>query len=302
MLICSSWLQAAGGGRTNKTTLRRLDWKDDGLHEGLAVATVEGGGRIAYWRILNFWTKRGLRLKLGKRGKGWKHHWVRAIHENLPTHGDKYNVLIFRISHPWISHDKVTEARLKESIQVAKENLGQSVIVIFQTAPFNNNVVTSEDLVNFRAMNGLVRTFVTNLNASDVLLSDVETYMENVILWNAGRLGMDITNATSYMLEKIPLPPDEHQTALYHPHVAQVCSERVRPGQFTCRLNMLSNDGIHPCMESLGPRIFANWACLIQCAYRTARNIRRCESGCNEEFFRLVKPIQGVQFANESHR
>jgi hypothetical protein len=80
-----SWLQAAGGGRTNKTTLRWLDWKRDGKHEGLTVAPVEGGGRVAYWRILNLWTTRGLRLNLGKRGKGWKHHWVRAIREIFKT-------------------------------------------------------------------------------------------------------------------------------------------------------------------------------------------------------------------------
>jgi hypothetical protein len=178
--------------------------------------------------------------------------------------------------------------------------LGQSLIIIFQTAPFNNNVITSEDFLNYRAMNSLVRSFVTNLNASDVFLSDVATFIENVIVWNAGLLGMNTTNATSYMLEKMPLPPGVREPSAYHPHVAQVCAERVDLSQFSCRLNMLSNDGIHPCMESLGPRLFANWACLIQCAYRTTLDIRRCESGCHEQFFRLDKPIRGVKFASET--
>jgi hypothetical protein len=297
-----SWLQAAGGGRTNKTTLQWVDWKADGFHEGLAVAPVAGGGTIAYWRILDFWSKRALHNKMGKRGKGWRKHWVRAIRNDLKTKGDKYNVLIFRISHPWISYDGVTEGGLNETIQVAKEYLGQPLVVIFQTAPFNNNVVTSEDLVNFHAMNNVVRSFVTKLNASDVLMSDVETYMENVIEWNAKSLGMDTTNATSFMLEKIPLSPRKPQIALYHPHVAQVCAEPVRRRPIGCRSNMLSNDGIHPCMESLGARIFANWACLIQCAYGTTQNIRQCESGCNNQYFRLDKPLPGVHFVNTTKR
>jgi hypothetical protein len=50
--------------------------------------------------------------------------------------------------------------------------------------------VTETDLIDFRAMNSLVRSFVTNLNASDVLLSDVATYMENVMEWNAKQLGI----------------------------------------------------------------------------------------------------------------
>jgi hemerythrin superfamily protein len=118
------------------------------------------------------------------------------LHDSYPTQGDKCNVLIFRLSHPWLSSGEVNEGRLNETLEVARSYLGQELIVIFQTAAFNNNVVTSEDLINFRAMNGVVRSFVTKLNASDVLLSDVELYMDNVIEWNAKQLGMDTTNAT----------------------------------------------------------------------------------------------------------
>jgi hypothetical protein len=54
--------------------------------------------------------------------------------------------LIFRVSHPWLSSEEVDKGRLNETIQVARSYLGQELIVIFQTAVFNNNIETGEDL------------------------------------------------------------------------------------------------------------------------------------------------------------
>jgi hypothetical protein len=45
--------------------------------------------------------------------------------------------------------DEVNEGRLNETLEVARSYLGQELIVIFQTAAFNNNVVTSEDSDKF---------------------------------------------------------------------------------------------------------------------------------------------------------
>ena len=293
-----NWFQAAGEGATNKRVLKSLTWSNGNTTvDGLAVAKVKGGGSIAFWRILGLWENRLKARPLPNSGRGWRTRWVRVLRNKI--RGGEYNVVIYRISHPWLSPEEVTEAGLNETIQVAKECLGQSLIVIFQTAPFNNNILTSQDLINFRAMNSLVRSFVTNLNQSDVLLSDVETYMENVIEWNAKQLGMDTINSTSDMLEHLAIPHGS-SSPTHHTHIAQVCSERVPPSNIKCRLNMLSNDGLHPCMETLGPRMFANSACLIQCAYRTTQSIRQCERGCNEKYFRLNIPIQGIQFAKET--
>ena len=286
-----SWLQTAGGA-TNKTVLATLNWRKWGLADGLAVAPVEGGGSVAYWRILGFWEKATLGKPLPNHGRGWRESWVQILQEKLPNQGDKYNVLIFRVSHPWLSPDEVDETRLNETIEVAKTYLGQDLIVIFQTAAFNNNVVTGQDLRNFRAMNGIVRSFVTKLNSSDVLLSDVEAYMDNVIEWNAKHLGMDVGNSSTYILERVALVRGNK----FPHHIAQVCSERVPPGSFRCKHNMLSNDGMHFCMESLGSRMFANTACLIQCAYDTSQIVRQCERGCNEKFFRLIDAIPGIEF------
>jgi hypothetical protein len=284
-----SWLQTAGGA-TNRTVLVTLHWRKNGLADGLVAAPVQGGGSVAYWRMLGFWETVTATSPLPNYGRGWRTSWVQMLHDSYPTQGDKCNVLIFRLSHPWLSTGEVNEGRLNETLEVARSHLGQELIVIFQTAAFNNNVVTSEDLINFRAMNDVVRSFVTKLNASDVLLSDVELYMYNVIEWNAKQLGMDTTNATSYLLERLA-----HRPRVGFPqHIAQACSERVTPNHRSCQHNMLSSDGMHFCMESLGSRMFANSACLIQCAYDKSRIARDCERGCNEKFFRLVDPIPGI--------
>jgi hypothetical protein len=101
----------------------------------MAVATVNGGGSIAYWRLMNFWRPNGMKLRLRQRGRGWRKPWVSHLQMMLPSTFDKYNVIVFRISHPWIPIQEVTDEALNETIQTAREHLGQPLIFIFQTAP-----------------------------------------------------------------------------------------------------------------------------------------------------------------------
>jgi hypothetical protein len=185
---------------------------------------------------------------------------------------------------------------MQETIDTARELLGKQLVVVFQTAPMNNNVVTSEDLRQFRAMNDLIRSFVVKSNASDVLLSDVEVYMDNVNAWNAQQIGTTTTNSSLYLMQHL-----KGKRNLAH-HICQVCSEQVPHNSINCKRNLLSNDGQHFCMETLGPRLTANWACLIQCAYQgefeSARvqecessRVRECERGCNSKYFTLDEPL-----------
>jgi hypothetical protein len=44
-------------------------------------------------------------------------------------------------------------------------------------------------------------------------------------------------------------------------------------------------------METLGPRLMANWACLIQCAYQGEERVREFERGCNSKYFTLDEPL-----------
>ena len=282
-----SWFMIASQA-TNKTVIETLKWRKS-TAEGLAVASAQGGGMAAYWRILGFWQKNYHRRPLPNSGFGLRLNWVSKLLKKLPSKEDKYDVLIFRISHPWLAIEKVTAERMQETIDTARELLGKQLVVVFQTAPMNNNILTSEDLRQFRAMNDLIRSFVVNSNSSDVLLSDVEVYMDNVNAWNAQQMGMTTTNSSSYLMEHLK----KGKINLPH-HICQVCSEQVPHNSINCKRNLLSKDGMHFCMETLGPRLMANWACLIQCAYdqeEGEERVRDCEGVCSSKYLTLDEPL-----------
>jgi hypothetical protein len=142
----------------------------------------------------------------------------------------------------------------------------------------NNNLITDQDLIRFRAMNNLVISFVKTMNKPDVLLSDIGSYMDNVILWNAKQIGVNVSDPSYFMLSLKPAPRER-----LGKHISQVCSENVPHLSNYCQRNMISNDGMHFCMESLGPRMFANWACLIQCSFKSSSS--GCQNSCHYKFF-----------------
>jgi hypothetical protein len=283
-----SWFQNAGRA-TNKTVLKYLPIGDH-LGEGLAVAKVDGGGSISYWRILGLWERRTLDRPLPNLGKGWNESWPSTLRGSLPDPSDKVNVLIFRVSHPWLGTREISVDRLMETVALARIYLGKPLTIIFVTVPLNNNVVSNENMTDFRAMNDLVRSFVRDLNDSDVMLSDVEAYIDNVIEWNANMIGMNTSDPSYFIAERLRIPDLK-----YRHHVAAVCSERNSSSMTDCRRNVLLKDGLHFCMESLGPRLYANWACLIQCSFGKSEVLRKCERGCNQKTFYFDVPMTDVK-------
>ena len=282
-----TWFQNAGRAK-NKTNIEGIDWKRY-IAEGLVFSEVDGGGTISFWRNLGFWLRRNRGLALPNYGRGWTKSWVATLHSKLPKSSDKVHVLIFRVSHPWLSFADVTKKSLRETISVAREYLGRPLRIIFMTVPINNNIATQKDFDDFRAMNNRIRSFVTNLHSSDVMVSDLEVYMDNIIEWNAKQIGMNTSYPSCFLAERLAMPRYGH-------HVAQVCGERVSINSTSCRYNMLLNDGLHFCTETLGPRLFANWACLLQCTERSSQAIRNCERVCNEMYFTLdgTLPAGGI--------
>lgn len=277
-----TWLQNAGRAK-NKSVIEGIDWRRY-IAEGLVIGNVDGGGSISYWRNVAFWARKTEGLPLPNYGRGWNKSWVARLHSNLRSSSDKVNVLVFRVSHPWVRMGEVTEEALNETISVAHEYLGRPLTIIFLTVPINNNIVTERDLNDFRAMNNRIRSLVAKLNTSDILLSDTEFYMDNIIQWNAKQIGMNTSYPSCFLAERLVMRGVAH-------HVAHVCAEHVPANSTTCRRNMLVNDGVHLCMETLGPRFFANWACLLQCADGSPEALRGCERGCNEVYFDLDNPL-----------
>jgi hypothetical protein len=85
------------------------------------------------------------------------------------------------------------------------------------------------------------------------------------------------------------------------PSIPMVCAYPIKQPFSTkngtagkCFFNRISHDGMHWCVESLGPRYSASVACLLGCAYtgnepqHALVELRRCERECNDQVMSLV--------------
>lgn len=77
-----------------------------------------------------------------------------------------------------------------------------------------------------------------------------------------------------------------------------VCSNRPEGNlDSNCKRNLISPDGIHWCVETIGPRFTASIACLLGCVYnerppdtsaKGIESLRECERECNNKFMSLT--------------
>ena len=108
---------------------------------------------------------------------------------------------------------------------------------------------------------------------------------DELIEWNARLLGYDTeSNGTvsDFMADRIPLKT-KLQLQVYKA-VAHVCGEKVPNGSRDCIGNAISSDGMHLCMNTVGPRFAAGLACQLQCAYPPADDGWACAQACNDRF------------------
>ena len=171
-----------------------------------------------------------------------------------------------------------------------------------------------EELNEMREKNRMIREFVeesweekTNSSQGDIgddllpdnlLLLDFGNWTDQLTELNAKLAGMDQSPA-NYTLERLG-------GAKYPPSIAQSCAnaKNIQPGvSKRCDRNMISLDGMHWCMESMGGRIAAGIACLLQCSLLWNKSseggtaagreqdkktlLGQCQQRCNDEFMSL---------------
>jgi hypothetical protein len=78
--------------------------------------------------------------------------------------------------------------------------------------------------------------------------------------------------------------------------IDNLCVMNISADPFQCFFNRFSRDGMHWCMETIGPRFSASVACLLGCIYNgdvgnqpdVSNDVRRCEMECNQRFMSLL--------------
>ena len=255
--------------------------------------------------------------------------------ESFPV--GKFDCVIMRIPHGWMDIPDITRERIIESINLSHVNLGVETVII-TTLPLNNNVLTANDWNGIYKINEMIRdvAYTWPSRKSDDAKRKKEGGVKNVlvqefgnftnqILWrNAQHLGYNVSSmfqhhqqqqtnndvgwelsSTPFLLDRLPLAKRK-----WPPSISMVCAQPPDPGikgGKDCIRNKISTDGMHWCIETLGPRYSASIACLLGCVYNsnggekeedntkqkedhTANVLRQCERECNDQFM-SINPI-----------
>ena len=134
----------------------------------------------------------------------------------------------------------------------------------------------------------------TNPGIPNLLLLDFGGWTDQLTELNARLLGMDIDTDGNYTLERLRC------SKKYVPSIAMICTS-MPDLSCGCTKNMISRDGMHWCMESLGGRYVGGISCLLQCSLvmddvnQTAETIpdskqqliEKCQQRCNNQFMSL---------------
>jgi hypothetical protein len=105
---------------------------------------------------------------------------------------------------------------------------------------------------------------------------------DEILEWNARLLGFDTESDSDFMEDRIPLTTKANK--LIYKSVAHVCGEKVPNNSNDCIGNAITADGVHMCMNTVGPRLAAGLACQLQCAYPPRDDEWACAQACNDQF------------------
>ena len=221
-----------------------------------------------------------------------------------------FDVFVFRIPSPsWSKLEEVTEETLRGNLELANQLFGVKVVV-FTSMHDCNNILTQKDREEMEHRNRLVSRFARNWTQTHnkdnqkgeggggvhtVYVLDQGRLIDELMEWNARLLGFDTTN-DSYM--DVELEKRGNKFVL---SVGQVCGKRVSHNSKDCIRNAITYDGMHPCMDIIGPRIAAGLACQLQCAYHHHYNditmddptsSSSCAEACNDQYMNATAMAQ----------
>lgn len=226
-----------------------------------------------------------------------------------------FDCVVMRIPHGWMDIADITKERIIEAINLAHDNLGVQTVII-TTLPLNNNVLDAFDWKGIFNINEMVRdiarTWTAKPGGKGVQYILVQEFgnLTNQILWrNARHLGYNVSfsefkqqnngwelSGVDFLLDRLPLAKRK-----WPPSIPMVCAKPpgVDEKDNACIRNKISTDGIHWCIETLGPRYSTSIACLLGCVYngkdepnvnlkKDMDRLRKCEQACNEQFMSIL--------------
>ena len=253
-----------------------------------------------------------------ERGNKVSHHHVQsgnnpsiASHGITPYSVGSYDAIVLRVPHGWLKIGDITKERILEAITLSTEYVGAKTVII-STLPLNRFVKTLSDWEGISKINQMIRDIARSQPQPLILVQEFGNFTNQLLRINAEYLqmtdkaspefsqdGWELNNA-GYILKRLS------SETYWLPPVCMVCANKTYPvvnekNQTVdeCLRNKISRDGLHWCVESLGPRYAASVACLLGCVYNgdnpsstshDANYVRKCEQKCNDQFM-SVQPV-----------
>lgn len=296
-------------------------------HESLFWGySPEYGGGSGGWRLVNMWLRKNVGKPLPEAfGGGWDkddpNKLLKAIVNFAPTgtyesskkkrskHSKKslkqpsVDVLVFRISQPWMEWGEITKSRMHKTVSLAKEQLNTK-IVVFMTIPFSNNIVDQEDVDTMHAKNEMIKKFAREystdpdrVDGMTVVTWDFAQLNNAMVHINALEMGYEVKDEYDFDFSfntiynpKTRLKPNK--TITHTRSIGHMCGGPMVPHNATDCIynNMITYDGQHVCLKSFGGRMMAGLACVIRCATTYAKDaslLGECEEACNTQYMSL---------------
>ncbi|KAL7532351.1 hypothetical protein ACHAXR_004578 [Thalassiosira sp. AJA248-18] len=275
-------------------------------------APIRGGGATAFWRYTKL-----LERKRWKRihpcyvmERNWGHNFVHnlldykytdpapeASNKQLSISG--FDAVVIRLPHGWMKAEELTYERIKEVVIFCQELLGARA-VIFSTVGLDNNAVTPEMWAGVIKINEIIHDVAKSWEPpSDgdgvqwILVQEFSNFTSSILHENGKFIGYDVTS-NKFFFERLV-----GGTTSWPQSIPMVCANKPKDNlDSECKRNKISPDGIHWCVETLGPRFTASIACLLGCVFNGrppetspegSASLRKCEQECNEQFMSLKR-------------
>jgi len=280
------------------------------VHNCLSVsAPVRGGGVTAFWRIATLMSE-STRRERYLCEHGWKtwssttaldligHQYTDIGQDNhhqatSTTTVSAFDAVVLRIPHGWLTLEQITRERIYEAIKLSNIHTDAKTVII-STLPLNNNVITKSDWIKVAEINHIIRDIARTWKPNDsvevqhVLVQEFGNFTNQILRMNAEHI--QLTNTATPDFTK----PNWELSG------ADFLLKRLSAVQVEdCIRNKISRDGIHWCIETLGPRFTASIACLLGCVYNERppesspeglASVRKCEKDCNDQFM-TIRPV-----------
>lgn len=306
------------------------------VHNCLSVsAPVRGGGVTAFWRIATLMSE-STRRERYLCEHGWK-TWSSTTALDLIGHQytpsdigqdnnhhqheatvSAFDAVVLRIPHGWLTLEQITRERIYEAIKLSNIHTDARTVII-STLPLNNNVITSSDWIKVAEINHIIRDIARtwrpndNVEVQHVLVQEFGNFTNQILRMNAEHIQLTNTATPDFTKTNWELSGADFllkrlsAETFWSSSICMVCAQPVYPRMNDknvqvedCIRNKISRDGIHWCVETLGPRFTASIACLLGCVYNGNESnskskadmiqLRQCEQECNDQFM-TIRPV-----------